>query len=322
MAGYLVKTALKPIAVLCLGAGAALADPADLVLRDGFDGTDFSPEGGLYYRDNFEQSAGSVIFQSKVVESGAGALELSVKPICPAGADGCSERAEIWEKTELRVPYETGVWYGFAMRFDDPPPQDDHRYVMAQWKREIGPEADGDFSPFLALRLRQGAMFATVETNFLAPPEDAPKPEAGICPTGWAPVWLRPETRQMRILVAADKSWTPEITPEYTHCTDAVSLAGPGLLPDATPDWHDYAFYTRPGPEGGGRIVIAVDGAVVREVEGRIGHADHGLGENQYFKFGPYRDAGEGEWRLFYDNFLRAPDCAALLPATVCDGLG
>ncbi|MDS9470081.1 polysaccharide lyase [Paracoccus sp. MBLB3053] len=293
----------------------------ETVLHDGFDGSDFTPEGGLYYRENFEQSAGEVVFQSKIIRSGEGALQLSVRPLCPPHAEGCSERAEIWERTGLRVPYDKGVWYGFSMRFDDPVPVDDHRYVMAQWKREIGPEADGDFSPFLALRMRSGVMFATVETNFVAPPPDAPRPEAGQCPAGWAAVWLRPETRQMRVLVARAESWSSNTGPEFDHCTDAVTINGPAFLPEATAEWHDYAFYTLPGPNGGGMIHIVVDGASVVTVSGRIGHDDIGLGANQYFKFGPYRDAGEGKWSLYYDSFVRAPDCDKLLPADLCKGL-
>lgn len=310
------------LVVLFAQAGApTFADPVEMLLEDGFEAEDFSPAGGLYYRDNFEQSAGSVEFQDEIARTGRGGLKLSVRPICAPDSDGCSERAEIWEKTELRVPYDKGVWYGFSMRFDDPPPSDNHRYVMAQWKREIGPDADGDFSPFLGLRMRQGVMFATIETNFMPVPANAPQPEAGLCPAGWVPVWLRPETRQMRLLVAMDDHWTPEITSEFTQCTDALQLSGPGVLPRPAPEWHDYAFYTRPGPDGGGRIVLAVDGAIVRVIEGRIGHDDPGLGENQYFKFGPYRDAGEGTWTLFYDNFIRSPDCNALLPQETCGAL-
>ena len=44
-------------------------------LHDSFDGPDFSPEGGLYYRDNFEQSAGTCAFQKDVKLSGTGAAE-------------------------------------------------------------------------------------------------------------------------------------------------------------------------------------------------------------------------------------------------------
>ena len=152
------------ICMCCQAAGAG-----GQVLRDGFDGPGFSEAGGLYYRDNFEQSAGTVEFQKDVTRSGSGALKLSVKPRCPRQSGTCSERAEIWEKTELRVPYNEGVWYGFAVKFADPVPRDDHRYLIAQWKREIEPGAEGDFSPFLALRMRQGKLFATVETNYLPP---------------------------------------------------------------------------------------------------------------------------------------------------------
>ncbi|WP_209021318.1 polysaccharide lyase [Paracoccus ravus] len=290
-------------------------------LQDGFEAQDFSPEGGLYYRDNFEQSAGEVVFQSEITRAGRGALQLSVRPLCPAGAEGCSERAEIWERTALRIPYDKGVWYGFSMRFAEPVPQDDHRYVMAQWKREIGPEADGDFSPFLALRMRSGVVFATVETNFLALPPDAPPAANGRCPAGWSPVWLRPETRQMRVLVAHAPNWSDRIGPEFDRCTNAVRVTGPRALPEAGPSWHDYGFYTLPGPRGGGMIHIAVDGAIAATIRGHIGHDDHGLGENQYFKFGPYRDAGAGKWTLFYDNFIRAATCEAVLPKARCEGL-
>ncbi|WP_420342114.1 polysaccharide lyase [Paenirhodobacter sp.] len=299
----------------------ACADPATLTLRYGFDGQDFAPEGGLYYRENYEQSAGHTEFQRSVVRAGAGALRLWIEPLCQPGEEGCSERAEIWEQTALRVPYETGVWYGLSMRFDDPPPALDHRYVVMQWKREIGPDAEGDFSPFLALRLRSGVVFATVETNFRAPPADAPRPVAGRCPAGWTPVWLRPGTRQMRALVATGPHWTDDVTTEFDRCTDAIRIEGPGLLPVAAAQWHDYAFYTRPGPGGDGLIRIFADGAPVVTVRGRIGHADHGLGQNQYFKFGPYRDGGEGTWAMYYDSFIRTPDCTALLPAGACTGL-
>ncbi len=91
-------------------------------LVDDFEGADFSPSGGLYYRRNFEQSAGNVEFQSDVTFKGNGALKLSVKPYCPQTGENCSERAEIWEKTDRRVPYDRGIWYGFAVKFADPFP--------------------------------------------------------------------------------------------------------------------------------------------------------------------------------------------------------
>ena len=150
------------------------------VLIDGFDGPSFAADGGLYYRENFEQSAGTVEFVKDATRTGGGVLKLTIKPLCPPAGEDCSERAEIWEKTALRVPYDQGVWYGFAVKFADPVPRDDHRYLIAQWKREIEEGAVGDFSPFLALRLNKGKLFATVETNFHAAPAS--------CGSGTTPV--------------------------------------------------------------------------------------------------------------------------------------
>ena len=277
-------------------------------MRDPLDGPDFAPGGGLYYRQNFEQSAGTAEFQRQVSRSGAGALKLSVRPICPATRDGCSERAEIWEKTALRVPYDQGVWYGFSVKFGDPVPQDDHRYLIAQWKREIDEGAKGDFSPFLALRLRNGKLFATVETNYVAPAAGAD------CAKGGTPVWFRKDSNQMRALVAADPTWTRDDAALFSGCTTAITVTSHGNpLPRPGSDWIDFAVYTRPGPGGDGRIEIFADGKPVVTVTGHIGHADKGLGENQYFKFGPYRAAGQGVWTMYYDDFRRSPDCADVL---------
>ena len=311
-------TALAVATSLLVG-GEAMASDWRMVLRDGFEGTDFAPEGGLYYRDNFEQTAGIVEFQRDVARNGGGALKLSVKPVCPPVDKRCSDRAEIWEKTELRVPYDQGVWYGFAIRFADPIPQDDHRYLIAQWKREIEPGAEGDFSPFLALRLRYGKLFATVETNYIAPPEGLPRANAPACPDGATPVWFRPETNQMRALVATDPSWTPEDGALYGGCTDAIKVVNHGNdLPTPDSGWIDFAAYTLPGPDGSGRIELYANGKPIVTVTGHIGHADEGLGENQYFKFGPYRAAHTTEWTLYYDDFRRSPDCADVLDGAAC----
>ena len=314
-------TALAVATSLLVG-GEAMASDWRMLLRDGFEGTDFAPEGGLYYRDNFEQTAGIVEFQRDVARNGGGALKLSVKPVCPPVDKRCSDRAEIWEKTELRVPYDQGVWYGFAIRFADPIPQDDHRYLIAQWKREIEPGAEGDFSPFLALRLRYGKLFATVETNYVAPPEGLPRANAPACPDGATPVWFRPETNQMRALVATDPSWTPEDGALYGGCTDAIKVVNHGNdLPTPDSGWIDFAAYTLPGPDGSGRIELYANGKPIVTVTGHIGHADEGLGENQYFKFGPYRAAHTTEWTLYYDDFRRSPNCGDVLEGGACPSL-
>ncbi len=307
------------VTAACLGASGGMAAAASQVLVDGFDGSGFSEAGGLYYKDNFEQSAGTVEFQRGVARNGGGALKLSVKPICPANRDSCSERAEIWEKTALRVPYDQGVWYGFAVKFAEPIPTDDHRYLIAQWKREIDAGADGDFSPFLALRVRNGKLFATVETNYLAPHTASAASGNGGCAGGGTPVWLRPDSNQMRALVATDARWAPEDGALYASCTDAIKVIDHGnKLPDPASGWIDFSIYTRPGPDGSGRIELFANGKPIVTVTGRIGHADKGLGKNQYFKFGPYRAAHTTEWTLYYDDFRRSPNCADVLKEAPC----
>lgn len=286
-------------------------------LFDSFEGGNFSAEGGLYYKDNAEQRAGIVEFDGTAGRDGHGALKLTVRPGCNIGAESCSERAEIWERPNLRVPYDTAVWYGFAVKFTDPIPQDDHRYLIAQWKREIDPGAPGDFSPFLALRLRKGRLFATVEANHFAPLRQEPKGTPVKCGPGETAVWMRPDTNQMRALVATDGDWEPEDGALFNACTDRIEVIDRGNpLPSPGSGWIDFAIMTRPGPDGTGRIEIFANDRWIVTVKGYIGHNDPPLGDNQYFKFGPYRAAAEGEWTLYYDDFRRSLDPADVLGRT------
>ncbi|MGX5666824.1 polysaccharide lyase [Rhizobium daejeonense] len=304
------------IALLAGGVATALplsSKPTTQKLFDGFDGEDFSTEGGLYYRMNDEQKAGTYVFQNEVKRAGDGALKLSVRSQCAKEDNLCSERAEIWEKTPLRVPYNEPVWFGFAMKLADPVPQNDHRYLMAQWKREVGPEAEGDFSPFLALRLDRGKMFFSVETNYV---EGGPRPindVAGHCPEGSTPVWFRPETNQMRALAASGSDWSTEDGATFPSCTDKISVVQHNPLPKASTDWIDFAVFSHPDPNGDGRIEIFANSVWVATVKGHIGHGDAGLGKNQYFKFGPYRAGSSDTWTVYYDDFRRSPDCIDVL---------
>ncbi|MBZ7927417.1 polysaccharide lyase (plasmid) [Ensifer adhaerens] len=258
--------------------------------------------GGLYYRDNVEQRAGSLEFQRDVTFGSAGALKLSVRPLFD-GENHRSERAEVWERTALRVPYDTAVWYGFSVKFADPIPQQDHRHLIAQWKREIGPDARGDYSPFLALRLVRGRLFATVETTFPVIPGRVLPTSAPVL----TPVWLRPGKRQMRALVAADPGWTPADGHLFTAYTDRITVIPRGNeLPTPHSGWIDFAVMTRPGPDGTGHIELFANDRWIVTVRGHIGHDEQGLGARQYFKFGPYRSASQGEWSLYFDNFRRS----------------
>ncbi|MGB7269761.1 MAG: polysaccharide lyase [Albidovulum sp.] len=308
-----VQLAAAAMVFLC-GFSSAPAQEWRQDLADEFDGTDFSAEGGLYYKENFEQSAGTVEFQNEVKFSGTGAVKLSVKPICTEGPDTCSERAELWEIPKFRVPYEQAVWEGFAVKFGDPVPQADHRYLIAQWKREIGPEAEGDFSPFLAFRLKGGKLFITVETNYFDEFTAGPLGQQAQCGPDQTPVWPRKNTNQMRALIVADGSWTAEDGGEFHACTDKIEIINRGNpLPRPDEGWIDFVVLSQPGPTGTGHIEIFANRAWIATVKGNIGHNDHGLGDNQYFKFGPYRAAANDNWSLYYDDFRRSLDCEFVL---------
>ncbi|MDP9138595.1 MAG: polysaccharide lyase [Pseudomonadota bacterium] len=313
LAAALVASLAGPVAL-----PAATRD-FETLLQEDFETGDFTAEGGLYYKKNFEQSAGTVEFQSDVVRSGKGALRLSVRPICPPGQDDCSERAEVWERTKLWAPYDRGMWYRFSVKLAEPVPDDDHRYLIAQWKRQILPNAKGDFSPFLALRMNRGKLFATVETNLLAASRQEAKGTAAECTSGQAQVWLRPDTNQTRALIATDGSFVRADGRLFNACSAGLTVIERGhKLPGAGSGWIDFVIYTKPGPDGTGHIEIFAGGRWIVTVKGHIGHGDPGLGSHQYFKFGPYRAAGARTWTLYYDDFRRSPRCADVMEKVLC----
>jgi hypothetical protein len=305
---------------LSLPAGAEpVADPARLVLKDGFEQGGFAREGGLFYKNGPEQHDGRVSFQNRNALAGQGALTLTVVPACSATTVACSERAEVWERPDVLVPYGESVWYGFAMQLDDPLPQDDGRHVMAQWKREILPGAEGDYSPFMALRLFEGHLGVTIETDLIESlPIGGPARPDG-CRPGEARVLSRPTVHQTRALVAIESGAAAADYPAYfDSCAPGITVTRHADLPPAQEGWIDFVFRAKPGPEGDGHVEIIANGTRIATVTGHIGHRGPGLDRNQYFKFGPYREPGRLPWSVSYDKFRRGPRCADVIRAGQC----
>ncbi len=297
----------------------AAADAGDRVLADDFSGDSFAAAGGLFYKDNAEQRAGRVDFRKGGGPSDKSVLNLSITPSCRTAIDECSERAEVWEKPEVLAAYDKAVWYGFSIFMDDPVPQDDGRYVMAQWKREIIPGADGDYSPFLALRLYQGKLGITVETDIIEafPIGSAKRPEG--CLPGEARVLNRPTARQTRALVAVETGAAPANYPDYfDSCAPGIRVTRHADLPPAQKGWIDFVIRSRPGPAGDGHVEIIADGVRIATVKGHIGHAGPGLDRNQYFKFGPYRAPNPANWSVSFADFRRGPRCTDVIRAGQC----
>ncbi len=301
----------------------ALADTSQLKLRDDFEGESFAPAGGLFYKDNAEQRAGRYRTQTDVVRSGSKGLALSVVPQCRPDQRGCSERAEVWEKPEVLAAYDKTLWYALSMKLDDKPPSVSHRYVVAQWKREIKPGADGDYSPFLAVRIIRGNLAITVDSDSM--PSRPRKADDGplSCAAAATPAMQRADVKQTRLLVAASADAAPSGFGGYNTCATDISITPRGgRLPKAESSWIDFVIKVRPGPAGDGEIEIFADGAWIVSVKGRIGHQGPGLGPNQYFKFGPYRDGGQNDnWQVFYDDFRRGPACEDVAGPSVCGQL-
>lgn len=312
----------------------AQSDHARMLLSDGFEEGQFSPLGGLYYKDNAEQRSGSVVFQSDDVHAGKAALRLTVGPTCHARAlrraqangaatnadeDNCSDRAEVWEKPSVLARYDQTVWYRFALRLEDPIPRGSGRHVLAQWKREIVRGVQHDYSPFLALRLYRGRLGVTIETDEveILPLGTAERPVA--CKPGEAVVTTRPSYRQTRALVAIEEgSKIAEYPGGFAACAPSITVTRHGDLPKADSGWIDLAFRSSPGPRGDGHIEVMANGRPVVTVKGRIGHEGPGLGANQYFKFGPYRSSSSTSWSVLYDSFVRGPGCRDVIVTGYC----
>ena len=266
------------------------ADPTQHILHDGFERGCFAPEGGLFYTDNPEQRSGRVVFDGVAPDSGAGAVTVVMAPSCLSHAVGCSERTEIWERPEVLVPLHSTVWYGFALHLNDALAQDDRRYVIAQWKREILPEAVGDYSPFLALRLYRGRLGITVETDLIPsyPIGGSERPEG--CLPGEALVINSTEAQQTRALIAIESGTTTKNFPSYFNaCAPGIRVASHADLPSAQQGWIDFVIRSQPGPDGEGHIEVIAGGVHTVTLQGHIGHGSPGLDDNQYFKMGPYR---------------------------------
>jgi peptidoglycan/xylan/chitin deacetylase (PgdA/CDA1 family) len=289
------------------------------VLRDDFTGAALSPTSGLFYKDNEEQRAGTVRFQSDATREGRAVLELAVSPLPQAAELGLSERAELWEHKSVRVTYGEAAWYALSLKLDDPPPTAAHRAMVAQWKRAINPDRKGDYSPFLALRIIKGEFAITIDSDAMPTvPRAAGSPMFSVAGSP-APAMQRVRAGQTRVLVATSAEIEENFAGFDQITPDVEIIARGGKLPKATSRWIDFVFKVKAGPQGDGEIEIFADGAWIASVRGRIGHEGPELGPLQYFKFGPYRDGGRSDiWRVFFSHFARGPHCSDVAVPVLC----
>ena len=165
------------------------------VLSDGFDGPGFRGSRGPLLQGQFraERRHGRVP-EGRDAQRRRRAQAQREAALSPAKRKPAASAPKSGKRPSCACP--TMKASGTALPSNSPilSRSDDHRYLIAQWKREIDPGAEGDFSPFLALRMRQGKLFATVETNYLPPVGNDGKSgpagcqaDAGLAATGNQP---------------------------------------------------------------------------------------------------------------------------------------
>ena len=229
----------------------------------------------------------------------------------PASAAGPStERNELRERDERRLPMETEIWYGFSFLIPADIPRIDRRLVLAQVKQrriplgyttasEYDPERDD--KPVIAIRLAQSDAQGNAGTGDLSVNISVEK---------------QPAERRVDILSAAvqkstpteprwiDVVWRFKLSPRWDGAPPPSALA---TLPGAAkpPAYKGDGFVEAWLFQSGHFLTHAF-------YDGPFGYPNRiGCPE---FKLGPYRDAGSGTWTLYFDAVRRGTSFADVAP--------
>ena len=305
----------------CLSAaGAAQADPkaclamtpaeiaAAIRFTDDFDG-DINP--AVWNAMKFHPDRAS--FVTAPVRSGSESLRtevgggLGLEPASEAGPS--TERNELRERDEERLPMETEIWYGFSFLVPADMPRIDRRLVLAQVKQrriplgfttasEYDPERDD--KPVIAIRL--------VESDTQ---EDLRRGDLSVNIS----VEKQPAQRRVDILSAAvekstatearwiDVVWRFKLSPRW----DGAPPSAPAPLPgaDKPPAYKGDGFIEAWLFQSGRFLTHAF-------YDGPFGYPNRVSCPE--FKLGPYRDAGNETWTLYFDAVRRGASFADVAP--------
>ncbi len=131
--------------------------PVELEAVDNFDTEQMNPRWDISWRIKPE----SLLVTDELNPGGKKCLKISVHPgdISEPGDQGImTERAEITERPEVRVPSGVDIWYGFNFFIPKDFQVNDNRLVIAQWK---SPSKGGE-SPVISLRYQEGELIGQV----------------------------------------------------------------------------------------------------------------------------------------------------------------
>lgn len=248
-------------------------------------------------------------FVTSPVRSGSASLRAEVggglgyEPASDAGPS--TERNELRERDDRRLPMETEIWYGFSFLVPADIPPIDRRLVLAQVKQrriplgfttasEYDPERDD--KPVIAIRLAQSNAAGDLSVNIS--------------------VEKQPAERRVDILSAAvqkstpsearwiDVIWRFKLSPRWDGAPPPSALA---TLPGAAkpPAYKGDGFVEAWLFQSGHFLTHAF-------YDGPFGYPNRVSCPE--FKLGPYRDAGNETWTLYFDAVRRGTSFADVAP--------
>jgi len=306
------------IVAAVLGIQPALAQRVSAV-KDDFAGRSFSANWFVCHRDESSFAVIAVPGQSFRAARMTVNHRLELGFIELAGHERCrpedggpydvrifDERAEIWEADALKLPFGTEIWYRFDMWIDPAiPADDDNRLVIGQWKE------DGSRSPIVAQRFVDRRFTIDVEQDNDDPAtayagntdcriyiaHDSPF-AALASAVGVTPSYLGGALEAHAGFFAGSMAHDPQDTvhaalpaseSSLPTCAREISVTPHNLLPDVFGRWTRMLYHMKATADASGRLEVWADDQPIVTVTGRIGFRDHRL-DQQYFKFGPYRD--------------------------------
>ncbi len=221
------------------------------------------------------------------------------------------ERAEIWESRDTWLPLGTDVWYRFDMFVDERLEPSTKRLVIGQWKEQGGARG----GPLLAQRFAGRRFQITVEQDNLAPMEKADNVlcrvlvadqlPLSLSPAGW------PHDDNAEVVPPVDHRMatmslsTGPVTAQDAGCARGVVAVQYHVLPDPFGHWRTMVFHLKLSRDEG-LVEMWADGVKIGKTTGRIGYAKKGAHENEYFKFGAYRDPEGFETVVKLANYVRS----------------
>ncbi len=306
--------------ILGLGAAMAAALPAAADPKACLDMTPAQVADAIRFTEDFDGTINSGVwnavkfhadrasFVTAPVRSGSESLRAEVgggqgfEPASNAGPS--TERNELRERDDRRLPMETEIWYGFSFLVPADMAPIDRRLVLAQVKQRLIPtgyntaseyDPERDDKPVIAIRLAQSSA-TDLSVNIS--------------------VEKQPAERRVDILSAAvqksttaeakwiDVIWRFKLSPRWDGPPPPKLLAAlPGA--EKPPAYKGDGFIEAWLFQSGHFLTHAF-------YDGPFGYPNRISCPE--FKLGPYRDAGDHTWTIYFDAVRRGTSFAEVAP--------